>query len=125
MIKYYPQVVTAREDKKIEVSLHKKTFEEIIRMMVSKTTCKTRHNNTFEKGDDAQEKREKTNRYNVEYKDKHNNAFQERILMMVRKPRERYKDRYSKFYRLFVTPTAPFADKSVRCAFFVYFQELT
>ena len=59
MIKYYPQVVTAREDKKIEVSLHKNTFEEIMRMMVSKTTCKdrykNRHNDTFENRDDSQE----------------------------------------------------------------------
>ena len=44
MIKYYPQVVTAREDKKIEVSLHKNTFEEIMRMIVRKTTHKDRYN---------------------------------------------------------------------------------
>ena len=58
MIKYYPQVVTAREDKKIEVSLHKNTIK-IMRMMVSKTTCKdrykNRHNDTFENRDDSQE----------------------------------------------------------------------
>ena len=32
---------------------------------------------------------------------------------------------YSKSYWLFVTPPAPLADKSVRCAFFFYFRELT
>ena len=32
---------------------------------------------------------------------------------------------YSKSYWLFVTPPAPLAMQSVRCAFFFYFQELT
>ena len=32
---------------------------------------------------------------------------------------------YSKFYRLFVTPTAPGGVKNVRCAFFFYFREST
>ena len=32
---------------------------------------------------------------------------------------------YSKFCWLFVTPPAPLTDKSVRCAFFFYFRELT
>ena len=32
---------------------------------------------------------------------------------------------YSKFYRLFVTLSAPTDVKSVRCAFFSYFRELT